>query len=39
MILFRLTAALSVLAIDSTILALHRDGYRRIPTDATRLPY
>jgi hypothetical protein len=38
MVLLLLTAALSVLAIGSSIVALHRDGYRRVPTDATRLP-
>jgi len=33
-----LLAALSILAIASTIAALHRDGYRRIPTDWSRIP-
>jgi hypothetical protein len=33
-----LIAALSVAAIGSTIAALRTDGYRRIPTDRTRLP-
>jgi hypothetical protein len=30
--------ALSVLAVASTIVALTKDGYRRTPTDWTRLP-
>ncbi|MDR7183968.1 hypothetical protein J2X85_000991 [Microbacterium trichothecenolyticum] len=33
-----LLAALSAVAFASTIAALHSDGYRRIPTDRTRLP-
>ena len=31
-------AALSVVAIASTLVALATDGYRRIPTDPARLP-
>ncbi|KJL40519.1 hypothetical protein JOD63_003124 [Microbacterium terrae] len=31
-------AALSVVAVASTIAALRNDGYRQIPTDRTRLP-
>jgi hypothetical protein len=31
-------AALSVAAIASTVVSLRTDGYRRIPTDRTRLP-
>lgn len=30
--------ALSVVAIASTISSLRNDGYRRVPTDWTRLP-
>jgi hypothetical protein len=33
-----LLAALSVVALSSTIAALRNDGYRRIPTDPARLP-
>jgi hypothetical protein len=33
-----LIAALSTAAIASTIAALRNDGYRRIPTDWSRLP-
>jgi len=33
-----LLAALSAVALGSTIAALHSDGYRRIPTDRTRRP-
>jgi len=33
-----LLAALSAVALSSTIAALRTDGYRRIPTDRTRLP-
>jgi hypothetical protein len=33
-----LLAALSAVALASTFAALHSDGYRRIPTDRTRLP-
>ena len=33
-----LLAALSILAIASTIVALYRDGYRRVPTEWSRLP-
>ncbi|SDG54545.1 hypothetical protein SAMN04489810_0590 [Microbacterium pygmaeum] len=31
-------AALAVFAIVSSVAALRNDGYRRIPTDRTRLP-
>ncbi len=33
-----LTALLSTLGIVTTIRALRADGYRRIPTDPSRLP-
>jgi len=33
-----LLTALSAVAIASTIAALHNDGYRRTPTDWSRLP-
>ena len=33
-----LLAALSILAIASTIAALAKDGYRRVPTDWSRIP-
>ena len=33
-----LIAALSVLAVVRTAVALQRDGYRQVPTDRTRLP-
>jgi len=33
-----LLAALSVVGIGSTIAALYRDDYRRIPTDWSRIP-
>ncbi|MFH8251084.1 hypothetical protein ACH3VR_12010 [Microbacterium sp. B2969] len=33
-----LLAALAILAIASTIAALRTDGYRRIPTDWSRVP-
>ena len=38
MFLVILLAALSILAIASTIAALHKDGYRRVPTDWSRIP-
>jgi len=38
MLMVILLAALSVVAFASTIVALPRDGYRRTPTDRTRLP-
>ncbi|NYF17928.1 hypothetical protein HDC37_002784 [Microbacterium sp. AK009] len=31
-------AAASVWGIVASAIALHRDGYRRVPTDGTRLP-
>ncbi len=31
-------AALSVVGFVATIVALSKDGYRRIPTDPSRLP-
>ncbi|WP_345800840.1 hypothetical protein AAIB33_15405 [Microbacterium sp. AZCO] len=33
-----LLAALAILAIASTVAALRTDGYRRVPTDWSRLP-
>jgi hypothetical protein len=33
-----LLAALSILAIAATIVALSTDGYRPVPTDWSRLP-
>jgi hypothetical protein len=33
-----LLAALSAVALASTISALRTDGYRRLPTDPARLP-
>jgi hypothetical protein len=33
-----LLAALSAVAVASTISALRNDGYHRLPTDPTRLP-
>jgi len=38
MLMVILLAALSVVAFASTIAALTKDGYRRTPTDRTRLP-
>ena len=38
MLMVILLAALSILAIASTIVALYKDGYRRVPTDWSRLP-
>ena len=38
MILVILLAALSILAIASTTVALYKDGYRRVPTDWSRIP-
>lgn len=38
MFLVILFAALSALAVGSSIAALRNDGYRRIPTDRTRHP-
>ncbi|NII69229.1 hypothetical protein FHS08_001071 [Microbacterium ulmi] len=38
MIIVIVISALSVVAIASTISALRNDGYRRTPTDWTRLP-
>jgi hypothetical protein len=34
-----LLAALSAVAIASTIAALRNDGYHRLPTDPARLPH
>jgi hypothetical protein len=31
-------AALAVVAVTATLVALPKDGYRRIPTDWSRLP-
>jgi hypothetical protein len=33
-----LIAVLSAVAIAGSIVAVHNDGYRQIPTDRTRLP-
>ncbi|AZS38525.1 hypothetical protein CVS47_03183 [Microbacterium lemovicicum] len=33
-----LIAALSVVAVIQTAVALRRDGYHQVPTDRTRLP-
>jgi hypothetical protein len=38
MFLIILLAGLSAWALASTVIALRSDGYRRIPTDRTRLP-
>ncbi|SIT86313.1 hypothetical protein SAMN05880545_2499 [Microbacterium sp. RU33B] len=38
MFLIIVLSALSATAIVSTIVALRTDGYRRVPTDWTRLP-
>jgi hypothetical protein len=38
MILVIVLAALAALAVASTLDALTKDGYRRVPTDRTRLP-
>jgi hypothetical protein len=38
MFLMIVLAALSLVAVAHTIAALRNDGYRRTPTDRTRLP-
>lgn len=38
MILLALVTTLSAIAIAAALRAVHVDGYRRIPTDRTRLP-
>lgn len=38
MLMVILIASLSVIAVASTIVALRQDGYRRTPTDWSRLP-
>jgi hypothetical protein len=38
MLMVILFSALSAVAVASTIVNLRRDGFRRIPTDRTRLP-
>jgi hypothetical protein len=38
MFLIIVLAALSAWALASTVVALRSDGYRRVPTDRTRLP-
>jgi len=38
MLMFIVVAALSTLAIASTLIALTNDGYRPVPTDRRRLP-
>ncbi len=38
MIAILFIAALGVVALTATAIELRRDGYRRVPTDPTRLP-
>ena len=38
MILIILLLAIGVWAVGATIVELRRDGYRRTPTDSTRVP-
>lgn len=38
MTLLILLAAASVWGIVASAIAVHRDGYRRVPTDGSRLP-
>lgn len=38
MFLVIVISALAALAVAATLNALTKDGYRRVPTDSTRLP-